>query len=339
MKDSAIHNAIREKLLAAEGILIFSHIRPDGDAVGSLLALGLALQDAGKQVQMVLKDGVPSEFRFLRGSEKILRAPSAPAGLIIAVDVSDFSRIGKGFGIDTPDIQVDHHITNLNFAKINLVDPEAVATSAILAESIPLWGLKITPLIAEALLTGIVTDTIGFRTSNMTPQALRIAADLMEYGVNLPDIYERSLSQRTFEAARYWGKGLNSLQRDGRLIWATLTDDDRRTTGYNGNDDADLNHILSSITEGDISVLFIEQNKQHVKVSWRARPGWDVSKLAVKFGGGGHPAAAGAEIFGTLEEVKKRVLDATKKMLLEQEQEKLLFRFQGCDSGSGEYHG
>jgi len=123
MKDIAIHNAIREKLLAAEGILIFSHIRPDGDAVGSLLALGLALQDAGKQVQMVLKDGVPSEFRFLRGSEKILRAPSAPAGLIIAVDVSDFSRIGKGFGIDTPDIQVDHHITNLNFAKINLVDP------------------------------------------------------------------------------------------------------------------------------------------------------------------------------------------------------------------------
>lgn len=317
MQNNAIHTEIREKLHDAESILIFSHIRPDGDAIGSLLGLGLGLQDAGKKVQMVLKDGIPSGFRFLTGSDQVMKAPSSPADLCIVVDVSDISRIGEGFECHQPDIQVDHHITNLNFAKINLVDPEAVATAAILADVMPLWGLTISTPVAEALLTGIVTDTIGFRTSNMTPQALRIAAKLMEAGANLPDIYDRSLAQRTFEAARYWGKGLNSLQRDGRLIWATLSRDDRRAVGYNGNDDADLTHILSSVIQGDISVLFIEQNDHQVKVSWRARPGWDVSKIAVQFGGGGHPAAAGADIEGSLEQVQKQVLEATKKMLSE----------------------
>lgn len=320
MKNSSIHAEIRERLQNSDSILIFSHIRPDGDAIGSLLALGLGLQEAGKKVQMVLKDGVPSGFRFLRGSEKIMRAPFAPADLFIVVDVSDLSRIGEGFDLGQPDIQVDHHITNLNFAKINLVDPEAVATAAILAEAMPEWGLAISQPVAEALLTGIVTDTIGFRTSNMTPQALRIAAKLMEAGANLSDLYDRSLAQRSFEAARYWGKGLNSLQRDGQLIWATLSRDDRRAVGYNGNDDADLTHILSSIIQGDISVLFIEQNDHQVKVSWRARPGWDVSKIAVQFGGGGHPAAAGADIEGNLEDVQRQVLEVTKKVLLENKQ-------------------
>lgn len=317
MTDNSIHAAIREKIHSAERILIFSHIRPDGDAIGSLLALGLALQTVGKQVEMVLKDGVPGGFRFLSGSEQIRTAPSAPAALFIVVDVSDLSRIGEGFALGQPDIQVDHHITNLNFAKINLVEPEAVATSAILAECLPLWGLPVNLPVAEALLVGIITDTIGFRTSNMTPQALRIAANLMETGANLPDIYDRSLSQRTFEAARYWGKGLNSLQREGRLIWATLSRDDRRAVGYNGNDDADLTHVLSSVIQGDISVLFIEQNDHRVKVSWRARPGWDVSKIALQFGGGGHPAAAGADIEGTLQEVQHQVLEVTRKVLLE----------------------
>ncbi len=315
-----IHDAIKARLHTAQKILIFSHIRPDGDAIGSLIGLGLALQENGKDVQMVLKDGVPSGFRHLRGSEQILSAPSGEVDLVIVVDVSDLSRIGEGFNVTQPDIQVDHHITNLNFAKLNLVVPDAVATSAILAQAIPLWGLTVSVPVAEALVTGIITDSIGFRTSNMTPETLRITADLMEKGINLPELYERALAQRSFEAARYWGKGLNSLQRDGRLIWATLSRADRRAVGYNGNDDADLTNILSSVIQGDIAVLFIEQNDHYVKVSWRSRPGWDVSKIALQFGGGGHPAAAGADIYGTMDEVQKQVLDVTKKALAEKGQ-------------------
>ena len=318
--NEAIHEAITSRLHSAQKIFIFSHIRPDGDAIGSLIAMGLALQAAGKDVQMILKDGVPSGFRHLRGSEQIKSAPTGEADTVIIVDSSDLSRIGNGFDVTQPDIQVDHHITNLNFAKINLIVPEAVATSQILAQSLPLWGLTISLPIAEALVTGIVTDSIGFRTSNMTPETLRVTADLMDKGVNLPELYDRALSQRSFEAARYWGKGLNSLQRDGRLIWATLSQADRRAVGYNGNDDADLTNILSSVIQGDIAVLFIEQNDHYVKVSWRSRPGWDVSGIALQFGGGGHPAAAGADIYGTIEEVQKKVLDVTRKTLTEKDQ-------------------
>jgi phosphoesterase RecJ-like protein len=318
--NESIHDAIKARLHSAQKIVIFSHIRPDGDAIGSLIAMGLALQEAGKDVQMILKDGVPSGFRHLKGSEQIMTAPKVEADTIIVVDSSDLSRIGEGFNVTEPDIQVDHHITNLDYAKINLVVPEAVATSQILARSLPFWGLTINLPIAEALVTGIVTDSIGFRTSNMTPEALRVSADLMEIGVNLPELYDRALSQRSFEAARYWGKGLTNLQRDGRLIWTTLSRADRRAVGYNGNDDADLTNILSSVIQGDIAILFIEQNDHYVKVSWRSRPGWDVSKIALQFGGGGHPAAAGADVYGTLEEVQSKVLEATKIALTEKAQ-------------------
>ncbi len=307
--------AIRNTLQAAQRILITSHIRPDGDAIGSMLGFGLALRHAGKEVVMALSDSVPPNMLHLTGSREIVRAPQGKFDTFIIVDAADIKRIGAAFNSHQPDIQVDHHITNPRYARFNWVDPQSVATAAILAEILPELGLEITLPVAEALLTGIITDTIGFRTSNMNPKALRIAADLMEKGANLPELYYRGLVQRSFEEARYWGVGLSTLQKKGRIIWSTLTQADRRTVGYNGNDDADLANLLSSISECDIAILFNEQKHDHVKVSWRAQPGWDVSKLAAQFGGGGHPAAAGAEISGSLEEVQARVLAATEDFM------------------------
>jgi bifunctional oligoribonuclease and PAP phosphatase NrnA len=308
--------AIRQRLTSANKILISSHIRPDGDAVGSVLGMGLALENAGKKVKMVLVDPVPPNFRFLEGSRRITQSIKGEFDTTIIVDSSDLQRIGAVNGERQPDIQIDHHVTNTNFAHLNLVDADAVATTAILVEILPQLGLEITPPIARALLTGIITDTIGFRTSNMTPQAMRLSADLMEAGADLPELYFHSLVQRSFTAARYWGMGLSTLQKKGRIIWTTLTQANRRFVGYNGNDDADLTNLLSSISESDIAILFIEQKDDHVKVSWRAQPGWDVSKIAFQFGGGGHPAAAGAEVRGTLEEVQETVLAATENLLV-----------------------
>ncbi len=313
--DLDIVTAIRQRLNSADRILITSHIRPDGDAVGSILGFGLALRQAGKTVRMAMTDPVPPNFRHLHGSREIRQSVKGEFDTFIVVDSSDLRRIGGLFADRQPDIQIDHHVTNLKFGTLNLVDPEAVATAAILAEILPQLGLEITPPVAQALLTGIITDTIGFRTSNMNPQAMRLAADLMEKGADLPDLYYRSLVERSFTAARYWGVGLSTLKKKGRIIWATLTQADRLAVGYNGNDDADLTNLLSSISESDIAVLFIEQNDNHVKVSWRAQPGWDVSKIAFQFGGGGHPAAAGAEIKGSLEEVQAVVLSATEDLL------------------------
>lgn len=314
--DNVIIQSAHKQLQAANRILVASHMRPDGDAVGSLLALGLSLQAVGKDVQMVLSDGVPGDFRHLKGSDKIQAKPQGAFDYIAVVDCSDLERTGSALnGYSIPDLNIDHHPTNMKFARLNLVETQAVATAEMLSDYLPQFGLPITKPIAEALLTGLITDTIGFRTVNMTPKALRIAADLMETGVNLPDLYQRALLSRSLNAVRYWGAGLSKINANGRLVWTTLTLADRQQVGYPGRDDADLINLLSTIENVDIALIFIEQTDERIKVSWRSKPGFDVSKVAFNFGGGGHKSAAGAEIEGSLEEVQSKVLDMTQSLL------------------------
>jgi len=310
--------AIADLLQTASRVLIVTHVRPDGDAIGSLLGLGLTLRAAGKQVDMVSADGVPVDFRFLSGVDLVRAAPQGNYDLSITVDCSDLSRVGAGLdGYTSPDLNIDHHITNESFARVNFVDPQAVATAEILATSLPVLGYVLPQPAAAALLTGLVTDTLGFRTSNITPKALRVAADLMEFGIDLPEIFQKTLWQRSFEAVEYWAAGLSRIQRSGGLVWTSLTLIDRKASHYPGRDDADLINILSSISGYNIAVIFIEQSRERVKVSWRAQPGFDVSKIALSFGGGGHPAAAGADVSGGLAEVQERVLRATQALLKE----------------------
>lgn len=312
-----ISGAIKERLKKAQQVLIASHVRPDGDAVGSLLGLGLALKNAGKVVQMVLVDGVASSFRYLEGSELVAREPKDGYDTFITVDCADFKRVGKAFeNFAAPDINIDHHKTNEKFGKLNLIEAEEVATAAILTNHLPEWGYEITKPIAAALLTGIVTDTLGFRTSNTNPSALRLCAHLMETGVDLSDLYMRSLVKKSFPAAKYWGTGLLSLEQKNGIVWATLTLEDRKRTGYGGNDDADLINLISAIEGNKVGMIFVEQNDNHVKVSWRALDSSvDVSKVAKHFQGGGHAAAAGADIPGALTEVQPIVLKTTRELL------------------------
>jgi phosphoesterase RecJ-like protein len=309
--------AIKERLDKSKNVVIASHIRPDGDAIGSLLGLGLALRDAGKSVQMVLVDGVSSSFRHLDGSELIVKEPTAEHDTFITVDSADFKRVGKAFeNFGQPDINIDHHKTNEHFGKLNLIEAEEVATAAILARHLPQWEYKITKPIAAALLTGIITDTLGFRTANTNPSALRLCAMLMETGVDMTDLYMRSLVKKTFPAARYWGAGLSHLEQRNGIVWATLTLDDRKKSGYGGNDDADLINMISAIEGNKVGMIFVEQSDNHVKVSWRAlESGIDVSQVAKHFSGGGHAAAAGADIPGDLNEVQPLVLKTTQGML------------------------
>ena len=301
---------------ASERIMVVSHIRPDGDGIGSLIGLGLCLEALGKEVQMISPDGVPGNLNHLEGSSKVRHQPISKPDVSIVLDCSDLERIGDVLDEQyIPDINIDHHITNTSFAKVNLIDHTAVATAEILAELIDVLGWPITKPIASALMMGIIMDTIGFRTSNITPKALRIAARLIELGADLPDLYQRGLVNRSFEAARLWGAGLVQLERDGDMVWTTLSLEDRVKANYPGNDDADLINILSSIEDVKLALIFLEQRNGKIKVSWRAQSGYDVSKIAGMFGGGGHPAAAGAEVSGTLEDVKKTVLQATQAAL------------------------
>ncbi|HEY5984592.1 MAG TPA: DHH family phosphoesterase [Anaerolineales bacterium] len=315
--NSDISQAIGTRLADSRSLLLASHIRPDGDAVGSLLGLGLALQAAGKQVQMVLADGLPSSFKHLQGADQVKTGFEAGFDTFITLDCADYRRTGKMFAdIRRPDINIDHHITNEKFGDLNLIQGEEVATSAILTNHLPLWGYAITSPIAAALLTGIITDTLGFRTSNVTPEAMRQVATLMESGVDMPDLYMRGLVHRSYAAARYWARGLSSLARKDGIVYGTLTQEDRKSVGYSGTDDADLINVISAIDGFKVGMIFVEQPRNHVKISWRAlEPGIDVSAVALRFGGGGHAAAAGADVEGSLEAVTQAALKSTKEML------------------------
>jgi phosphoesterase RecJ-like protein len=315
--DNDLDQAIRTRLAAAQAILIASHVRPDGDAVGSLLGLGLALREAGKAVQMVLSDGVPSSFRHLQGADDVKTGVDGDFDTFITVDCADFKRTGKAIAaIRPPDINIDHHITNEMFGTLNLIEGEEVATAAILTNHLPAWGYAITSPVAACLLTGIITDTLGFRTSNVTPEAMRQVASLMETGVNMPDLYMRGLVRRSYAAARYWARGLTNLERKDGIVYGSLTVEDRKAVGYSGSDDADLINVISAIDGFKVAMIFVEQPKEHVKISWRAlEPGIDVSVVAARFGGGGHMAAAGADVAGSLDDVTSTAIKSTKEML------------------------
>lgn len=319
LNEASILSAAR-KIQESENILIATHIRPDGDAIGSMIGLGLGLQVAGHQVQMVAQDGVPVSLRHLPGSEQVQKELQKTGqrdfDLVIFVDCSEMERAGSF--TDSPlsvDINLDHHITNTNFAKINLVDVEAAATAEIIIDLFPRFGLKLSEPVAAALLTGLITDTIGFRTPSVRAKTLCLAAKLIETGVDMPDLYRRALTNRSFEAIKFWGTGLSRIERQESLVWTSLTMEDRRAANYPGRDDADLINVLSSIEGANICLIFVEQPNGNIKVSWRSQPGYDVAEIAKLFGGGGHAAAAGAEISGTLAEVQSLVLEKTLPMI------------------------
>jgi bifunctional oligoribonuclease and PAP phosphatase NrnA len=310
-----IEQKIASKIKISDNFLIVSHVRPDADAAGSVLGLGLALMNIGKNVQMVLQDGAEN-FNYLPGSQWVTRKPSGEMDMIIIVDCSDPDRVGDVLlDYGRPDLVVDHHKTNLQFGEYNIVEPGQVATAAILYDHMPLWGLTFDQQVATCLLSGIVGDTIGFRTPNVDSAVMYKSGALMALGADLAMIYREELVQKSFEAVRYWGAGLSRLQQENNLVWTSLTLADRQEIGYAANDDADLVNILSSVRDTEIALIFVEQPQNKVKISWRAKPGMDISGIAFKFGGGGHAAAAGADVEGDLENIKERVIIETQKLL------------------------
>lgn len=303
---------IKQQLANAKKLVIVSHIRPDGDAVGSALAFANALREAGKEVQCVLQDGVAERYRYLPGALDVATKVSLDYDYLIVVDSADSYRVGTVLDdLPAPDLVVDHHKTHTDFGKIDYVEPESEATALLLTTKLVDWGLQVSKDTATCLMVGLLADTLGFRTNNTTAQALRTAADLMDKGVDITHVYHQTLSMRSLAEIRYWGQGLIKLDMTDGVLSSMLTLDDRIIAGYPENDDADLINALTVVPEALISVLFIEQENEAVKVSWRSVKGLDVSWIAAQFGGGGHASAAGADIKGGLEEVKRIVLAET----------------------------
>lgn len=308
---------VKTLLSRSQSVLLLTHQRPDGDALGSMLGLGHMLRATGKKAHPVLIEGISSVFRYLPGAGEIRAELPNPFDLVVLVDCADQERISIPEKAPAPpiDVMIDHHITNGRFAKVNLVDPLSASTAELIVDLADGLGLPIPREAAVCLLAGVVTDTLGFRTPNTGIHTLEVAQKLMGAGGSLPETVERSLYRRSFAAARYWGAGLSRLERDGNIVWTSLTLADRSAAGYPGRDDADLVNVLSSIDGHEVALLFIEQDGGKIKVSWRVIAGLDVTSLAISFGGGGHPAASGALLTGSLEEIRQEVLRRTKEWL------------------------
>ncbi len=305
----------------ARKIILVTHLAPDGDAIGSMLSLGLALRAMGKEAILVVDGGVPSNLAFLPGSPTVLATVGdAQADLIIVLDCGDEGRMGEtGKQVRTlgkPLINLDHHWSNTRFGNENLVNTEWAATAEGVYEWLEALDVRFTPDVSQCLLCGIVTDTLCFRTDNTTPRTLDRARHLMEAGANLGYIVQHTLTRIATNTIRLWGQVMPTVHVEDRVIWANVTIAARKAVGMNdGGDmkDGGLSSVLLQADEAYISCVFTEKEGNKVELSLRAVPGFDVSQVAVSLGGGGHRPAAGATIQGTLSEVEARVIPLLKK--------------------------
>jgi phosphoesterase RecJ-like protein len=308
----------RRWLHAAEHICVVSHTSPDGDAVGSMLGLTWALRAAGKRVSPVLPDDVPATFAFLPGSAEVTQEAPADADLLVALDTADIERLGSlGRQLDRPiDINIDHHVSNSRFGSINLVASDTAATAEHLVELLQPFSLALDEQVANCLLTGLVTDSLGFRTDSTGSATLATAQKLMQHGGRLHEIYERTLHRRSFEAIKLWGQALGTARCEDGLAWTQVTLEGKAEIGYTANGDADVVSQLTAIEGAEVAVVFVERPDAEVKISWRAVSGLDVAAIAQHFGGGGRRAAAGANMHGTtLAQAERMVLRRTRAAL------------------------
>ncbi len=303
----------------AQRVFLIAHVEPDGDTIGSTLALAHVLRKMGKNCTLACADPIPEAFSFLRGVRELGTARITNEDLIIAVDVSHPDRFGKAYehvpSLDIPILNIDHHMTNPMFGTVNVVRTEAAATAEIVFDLLDHWGVPLDPLVATYLLTGLVTDTRSFGTSSTTPRTLDVAAQLMRAGASLSDIVENAFRKKELATLRLWGKILDQTQLDGQLVWSVNTLDMQDLCQAQSDDEDGIVNLLVTACEAKAAIVFKEKEKGQIGISIRSRPGVDISPIAVHFGGGGHPQAAGSLLRGNLEQVIPKVLTKAKEVL------------------------
>ncbi|HSJ54377.1 MAG TPA: bifunctional oligoribonuclease/PAP phosphatase NrnA [Anaerolineae bacterium] len=320
MKPSLLQ-AINDRLRAAQQILVVAHVDPDGDAIGSLLGLGGLLGAQGKAATLACRDPVPTAYRFLPGSERVVRQVSARPDLVVSVDCSDRGRMGETFAAleGVPLVNIDHHVTNTMFGDVNWVEPSCASTTQMILDLAEGLGWPISPAVADCLLCGLVTDTRSFRTANVDGETIGAAQRLLAAGASLSRVARQALDLRPLASVRLWGDAVNALQlRDG-ILWTRVTRAMRKRWSVGDRDTSGLSNFLSGVREARIVAVFSEGDDGDVDVSLRAQPGLDVAQVAFRLGGGGHPLAAGLTLKGALDEVEQRVLAELHLSLVGQE--------------------
>ena len=317
--------AALERVRRARRVLVTSHTSPDGDALGSELALLELLDHLGVDALVVNRDPGPSTLDHLPGLERVVVRGELPGDfphgfdLVVTVECPDLERPGFD-GLDrAPILNIDHHATNLQFGALNWVHPTAAATAQLLVLLVDALDVAIDAEIATCLLTGLVADTLGFRTASTSPEVMQTALELMRAGARLDRVMDHVFNHRSVSMMRMWALALTRMRLDGPILWSEITQDIRAQAAYVEDGDAGLVSFMVTADEADIAVVFSEQPGGLVDVSIRATPPYDVSQVALSLGGGGHAQAAGCTLPGPLAEARGQVLDRLQDAWREQQ--------------------
>jgi bifunctional oligoribonuclease and PAP phosphatase NrnA len=313
-----ILDAIRE----ARKICIVGHIRPDGDCIGSQLGLTLALRAEAKQVSCWNQDTIPQKYRFL-DPDRDFQKPKAGEefDLVIATDCASYERLGKVaefIGRRRQLINIDHHESNTRYGDLNWVSPREPSTGELIHRLLKVARWPITPRIADLLFTAVSTDTGSFQYPNTRPGSFHVGADLVTRGANLSRICDEVYQSFPLSRARLL-KHLYSkfkLTHNDRIAYLWLKQADLARTGAETEDTEGLIDHIRAIEPVVVACIFEELEPELTRISLRSKhPEVNVSTIASLFGGGGHPAAAGARIPGRPLSVQRRVVAAVKKAI------------------------
>jgi phosphoesterase RecJ-like protein len=320
MSGAEVPGEVVEAVRQGRHALLFAHVYPDGDVLGSQLGLGLALRSFGRAVTFACAHPVSDPFHFLPGAADVQQWKTGRNGfdLVIALDCPDPARLGgllegtRGPGVRV--LNIDHHGDNRRYGDVNWVDTRAAATGEMVYDLLEAAGLPLTTEVAVNLYTAIVTDTGSFRYSNTTAKTLRVAARLVEAGVDPAHVATAVYETRHLGGLRLLGQVLQGVETDpdGSVAWLVL----HRAQAESPDlpEAEEFVNYPRSLRTAKVAVLFREL-RDAVKVSLRAKGEVNVARIAARLGGGGHPNAAGLILPGGLADAKTVVLGAIREAL------------------------
>jgi phosphoesterase RecJ-like protein len=321
MLDDKSLASLQELCAKNQRFAVISHVRPDGDAYGSTLGLALALRAQGKDVKVVNSDGLSPLFEFLPGSGDLAEPATVPESdrVLIAVDCADQKRLGPVFDQwkRHADVNIDHHVSNPGYAKLNLIDAESPATAQVLYEIISKLNWPLTAEIAANLYVGIMTDTGSFRYRQTTAQTFEVAARLVAAGADPTDLAEACF--QSFRAERLLLiaevlKGIHFGNRH-RVAWFYLTPEMYERSQAIADESEGLIEFLQAVKTVEVAFLLESLPEGLTRASMRSRGKVDVQKICQEFGGGGHRLAAGLRTKLASKELETKLLELIGKQL------------------------
>ena len=317
-----IIDRILDAIRAAKTICVVGHIRPDGDCVGSQIGLTLALQAEGKRVACWNQDPMPQKYRFL-DRDGIFQQPKRGLKFdcVIAADCASFERLGKigpFIARRKPLINIDHHESNTRYGDLNWVSPREPSTGELIFRLLKIAHWPITPRIADCLFTAVSTDTGSFQYPTARPGTFHVGGELVTRGADLAkisgEVYESFPLSRARLLKHVYSRF--KLTHNDRIAWFWLKKEHLARTGAESNDTEGLIDHIRAIEPVVVACVFEEIEPQLTRISLRSKSGKvNVNEIAAQFGGGGHPAAAGARIPGNLLSVQRRVIGAIKRAI------------------------